>query len=83
MGVKGTSWNNPCYNGGNDCPNRTLGCHSTCKKHLEWLEEHEKLANKKRQETIKRADAIAYGTDVHQKLAKALHRAKRKRGWVK
>lgn len=83
MGVKGNSWDNPCYNKGNDCPDRIVGCHSTCQKHLAWLEQHKKLLNKKRQETAKRNDIVAYTTEVHQKLNKVINQAKRKRGWVK
>ena len=83
MGLKGNSWDNPCYNDGHDCPDRTLGCHSTCQKHLEWKNAHEKLANKKRREISKRGDAIAYTSDVHRKLTKIVNRAKNKRGWVK
>ena len=83
MGVKGNSWDNPCYNDGSGCPNRTVGCHSTCQKHLEWLEEHEKLLNKKREERMRSYDVIAYRTSVHEKLTKVVNQAKHKKGWVK
>ena len=83
MGTKGNSWDNPCYNEGNGCPDRTVGCHSSCKKHLEWLEEHNKLLEKKHDESAKRSDAESYSVNFHQKLTKVVNRAKSKRGWVK
>lgn len=83
MNVYYTSRNNPCYNEGNDCPDRTLGCHSTCPKHLEWLEEIKKLHDKRQQESTRQADAKAYSIGIHQKLAKIRNQAKSKKGWIK
>ena len=83
MNVYRTSRNNPCYNEGNDCPDRTLGCHSTCQKYLEWLEENKKLHDKRQQEATRQADVVAYGVNIHRKLAKVVNQAKHKKGWIK
>lgn len=43
---------NPCHR----CPDRKLGCHDTCKKHLTWKAERRAREERMRQEANARAE---------------------------
>ena len=45
----------PCYNNGNDCPRRYVGCRAKCDEWNTWLAEHEAERERQRQ---RRTDEI-------------------------
>ena len=51
---------NPCYKKGQGCPYRTVNCHSTCEKYLEWSKSRED----KRKEKYRDVDYVAYKVAV-------------------
>lgn len=39
---------NPCYNNGQGCDERRVGCHIDCHKYKEWREEYDAIAAERR-----------------------------------
>lgn len=66
--------NAPCYNGGKDCPDRTIepNCHDTCERYLKWLDAHRSAIHNKR---------MPHEADAHTKenIERYCKRAKTKR----
>lgn len=47
---------NPCFK----CEDRTAGCHSTCKRYLEWQRIHQKELDQRREELAMSDVYLAY-----------------------
>ena len=51
----------PCYNGGQDCPRRYVGCKAECEAWHEWLAVHEAEREKIRGNKRNEADVFLHG----------------------
>lgn len=52
--------NSPCWNNGDDCPRRYIGCRAECEAWHEWLAEHEAKKEKIRQNRNKEDDVNGF-----------------------
>ena len=71
----------PCYNGGDDCPRRYVGCRAGCKEWHDWLalhaEEKERIRSNKARELD--ADGFLVESGKRKRDAKKADYQKRRR----
>ena len=60
----------PCYNDGKQCPERTPGCHGTCKKYISWDSERKELRRKINEEKKKSKIARQFEVDRIRRIKK-------------
>ena len=61
---------NPCFNKktGTDCPNRTLGCHTTCEKWITYEKNRDEDYKKKEKQRQKNVADFEYLTRKYKKF---------------
>lgn len=59
-----------------DCPDRVVGCHSTCKRYTEYAKEREEIRKKRTQ--IRREDPTVFLMESANKVIWEMQRKRRK-----
>lgn len=54
-----------------DCENRVVGCHGTCNKYKNYVEEKERLKKDIAEQSKKDADFIRYRNDIYKRIARS------------
>lgn len=68
----------PCYNNGNDCPRRYVGCKAECDKWHEWLATHEAEKEQMRRNKHSDRDVDGFLALQNKRVSEANHRYRMK-----
>lgn len=69
----------PCWNNGDDCPRRHLGCREKCEEWAKWLAEHEAKKEKIRQNRSREDDVNGFLALQNKRASQARQRESKKR----